>query len=99
MPARINYHPDADRLQDRFELWRTVRFGDLVDLVMTDERLFRDPPKDVPGGVPTREATAPKYEPEDRSMLGADQRSGSWRRWRTATPPGRSGPTRCSRCR
>jgi len=74
MPARINYHPDADRLQDRFELWRTVRFGDLVDLVMTDERLFRDPPKDVPGGVPTREATAPKYEPEDRSMLGADQR-------------------------
>ena len=33
MPARINYHPDADRLQDRFELWRTVRFGDLVDLV------------------------------------------------------------------
>ena len=74
MPARINYHPEADRLQERFELWRTVRFGDLVDLVMTDERLFRDPPKDVPGGVPTREATAPKYEPEDRSMLGAAQR-------------------------
>ena len=74
MPARTNYSPDADRLQDRFELWRTVRFGDLVDLVMTDERLFRDPPKDVPGDVPTREATAPKYEPEDRSMLGAAQR-------------------------
>ena len=74
MPARINYHPDAERLQDRFELWRTFEFGDLVDLVMTDERLFRDPPKDVPGGVPTREATAPKYEPEDRSMLGESQR-------------------------
>lgn len=74
MPARINYHPDAETLQDRFELWRTFQFGDLVELVMTDERLFRDPPKDVPGAIPTREATAPKYEPPDRSMLGEAQR-------------------------
>ena len=74
MPARVHYDPGPERLQDRFELWRTFEFGDLVDLVMTDERLFRDPPKHVPGLIPTREATAPKYEDPDRSMLGESQR-------------------------
>jgi len=72
MPARVRYHPDAEGLQDRFELWREFQFGDLVDLLLTDERLFRDPPKE--GVVPSREAVAPKYEPADRTMLGDRQR-------------------------
>jgi alkaline phosphatase D len=72
MPARVGYDPDGETLQDRFELWRSFAFGDLVDLVLTDERLFRDPPKSR--GAISREATAPKYEPPDRTMLGAEQR-------------------------
>ena len=71
MPARIEYDPDADRLQDRFRLWRTVQFGDLVSLVLTDERLFRSPPRDV--GIGWTGAVGPAHEPEGHSMLGRDQ--------------------------
>jgi len=74
MPARIDYDPAASRLQDRFQLWREVEFGDLVHLVMTDERLFRSPPPDCL--VPTERATAPDNETPPRTMLGAEQ--GEW---------------------
>jgi alkaline phosphatase D len=72
MPARVEYDPAADRLQDRFRLWRSFEFGDLLRLVLTDERLFRDSPRE---GIPTRRAVDPDREPPDRSMLGADQRA------------------------
>ncbi|WP_435345590.1 alkaline phosphatase D family protein [Haloarchaeobius sp. HRN-SO-5] len=71
MPARINYDPDATQLQDRFTLWRSLQFGDLVSLVMTDERLFRTGERDML--LPTRRATAPEREPPDHTMLGPDQ--------------------------
>jgi len=73
MPSRIEYDPDARRLQDRFELWRTFEFGDLATLIMTDERLFRDGPRE--GLAPLRNAIRPEDEPPDRSMLGPSQRS------------------------
>ncbi|MFB6163954.1 MAG: alkaline phosphatase [Haloarculaceae archaeon] len=41
VPARVEYDPDADSLHEQFRLARTLSFGDLVDLVITDERLFR----------------------------------------------------------
>jgi len=72
MPARVEYDPDADRLQERFRLWRSFEFGDLARLLLTDERLFRDPPREE---LPTRAAVAPENEPSDRSMLGPDQRA------------------------
>jgi len=75
MPSRIGYDPDADRLQDRFTLWRDFQFGDLVDVIMTDERLFRDPPRE--GTIlpfPLRHAVNPDREDDDRTMLGEEQR-------------------------
>ncbi|MFB6193710.1 MAG: alkaline phosphatase [Halobaculum sp.] len=71
MPARVEYDPAADRLRDRFELWRDFQFGDLVHLVMTDERLFRDPPREA---IPTPDNVGPQYEPPGRTMLGETQR-------------------------
>ncbi|WP_246998312.1 alkaline phosphatase D family protein [Halosolutus gelatinilyticus] len=71
MPARVHYDPRGDNLQDRFQLWREFEFGDLVTLVMTDERLFRDPPREA---IPTADNVGPHREPPGRTMLGDDQR-------------------------
>ncbi|MFC6823871.1 alkaline phosphatase D family protein [Halopelagius fulvigenes] len=76
-PARVEYDADADHLHDRFRMWRSLRFGDLVELLMTDERLFRSMP---PGGddARRREVGVPPNAPEaddgDRTMLGFEQR-------------------------
>ena len=71
MPARVDYDPGGDSLQERFQLWRSFEFGDLVTLAMTDERLFRDPPREA---IPTVDNVGPQYEPPGRTMLGDDQR-------------------------
>jgi alkaline phosphatase D len=70
MPARVDYDPEADSLHERFELWRSLRYGDLVDLVMTDERLYRSPPRESR----LQPSIDPGREPRDRSMLGTAQR-------------------------
>jgi alkaline phosphatase D len=62
MPARIEYNPDTDDLHEQFVLQRSFQFGDLATLVLTDERLFRDPPpSEADGNDP------------NRTMLGTDQ--------------------------
>jgi alkaline phosphatase D len=71
MPARIEYDPNGESLQDRFRLWRSLQFGELVDLVLTDERLFRDPPREA---IATPDNVGPHREPPGRSMLGEEQR-------------------------
>ncbi|MFC4406024.1 alkaline phosphatase D family protein [Haloarchaeobius iranensis] len=71
MPARVEYDPNGESLQDRFRLWRRLQFGDLVTLAMTDERLFRDPPREA---IPTPDNVGPQYEPPGRTMLGEEQR-------------------------
>ncbi|WP_049893542.1 alkaline phosphatase D family protein [Halogranum rubrum] len=71
MPARVEYDPNGESLQERFRLWRTFQFGDLVDLVLTDERLFRDPPREA---IPTVDNVGPHREPPGRTMLGDEQR-------------------------
>jgi alkaline phosphatase D len=71
MPARVTYDPNGDSLQDRFELWREFEFGDLLSVVMTDERLFRDPPREA---IPTVDNVGPHREPPGRTMLGDEQR-------------------------
>ncbi|QIO23963.1 alkaline phosphatase [Haloarcula sp. JP-L23] len=45
-PTRVAYDPDAGSLLDQIALWRRYRFGDLVDLFVTDERLYRTAPAD-----------------------------------------------------
>ncbi|MDY7081085.1 MAG: alkaline phosphatase D family protein, partial [Halobacteria archaeon] len=72
MPARIEYDPNEDGLQDRFQLWRSLGFGDLVDIIMTDERLFRCPPKDDKR-FPLVTSADPEDEDDDRTMLGDEQ--------------------------
>ena len=71
MPARVAYDPAGESLQERFRLWRSYEFGDLVTLAMTDEWLFRDPPREA---IPTPDNVGPQYEPPGRTMLGAEQR-------------------------
>jgi alkaline phosphatase D len=71
LPARVSYDPAGDSLQERFKLWRRFAFGDLVTLAMTDERLFRDPPREA---IPTPDNVGPQYEPPGRTMLGDEQR-------------------------
>jgi len=71
MPARVEYDPTGDSLQERFELWRSVSFGDLLTLALTDERLFRDPPREA---IPTPDNVGPHREPPGRTMLGDRQR-------------------------
>ncbi len=71
MPARVEYDPAGESLQERFTLWRSVSVGDLVDLVMTDERLYRDPPREA---IPTPDNVGPHREPPGRTMLGHEQR-------------------------
>ncbi len=44
LPARIRYDPEAEWIHDSFRLYRAVQFGDLVDLALTDQRLFRSRP-------------------------------------------------------
>jgi alkaline phosphatase D len=70
VPARLGYEPEAESLQGRFQLWRSFEFGDLVKLVMTDERLYRDPPREA---LPTPRNCRPGEEPPGRTMLGEDQ--------------------------
>jgi alkaline phosphatase D len=71
MPARVHYDPGGESIQERFRLWRSFEFGDLVTLAMTDERLFRDPPREA---IPTPDNVGPQYEPIGRTMLGDVQR-------------------------
>lgn len=62
MPARIEYNPETEDLHKQFVLQRSFQFGDLTTLVLTDERLYRDPPPEVGGG-----------DDSGRTMLGSDQ--------------------------
>lgn len=71
-PARVEYDPSAEHLHDAFHLWRRVDFGDLVSLLLTEERLFRSPPPGTEGGSHWCPET-PRDHPE-RTMLGERQR-------------------------
>ena len=71
MPVQVRYDPDAEGLHDRFRLWRAFEFGDLLELIVTDERLFRSAPRE---DLLTERAVAPENEPPGRTMLGAEQR-------------------------
>ncbi|WP_254547059.1 alkaline phosphatase D family protein [Halomarina pelagica] len=76
-PARVTYRADEENLLDRFHMWRSVRFGNLLELPVTDERLFRSMPPggDAAGqrqwGIPPN---APERDDGDRTMLGFEQR-------------------------
>jgi alkaline phosphatase D len=74
MPARVDRDRDAETFGERYRLWDRYRFGDLVDLVLTDERLYRDPPRNADNPLPTWLPVALGREAPERSMLGDEQR-------------------------
>ncbi|WP_440991673.1 alkaline phosphatase D family protein [Haloarchaeobius baliensis] len=65
-PSRVDYDADADHLHDAFQLWRSVEFGELATIALTDERLYRT---QNPGHVGSRLFAG---DP-DRTMLGEPQ--------------------------
>ena len=76
MPVRVRYDPDAASVQEQLRLYRSFTFGDLLDLVVTDERLFRSRPNDDRGDpVPDGALEAPGEVSLDHTMLGDDQRA------------------------
>ncbi|UPV76323.1 alkaline phosphatase D family protein (plasmid) [Halorussus limi] len=79
VPVRARYEPSGeelapDAIRENFELYRSFEFGDLADLFVTDERLYRSTPPGTEGktvAVPVENAV----ENPGRTMLGGDQRS------------------------
>ncbi|WP_135825248.1 alkaline phosphatase D family protein [Halorussus ruber] len=81
VPVRAKYEPagsdnrslPADAIHENFRLYRSFAFGDLADLFVTDERLYRSPPPgaDEPGASVPAELAA---ENPGRTMLGDTQR-------------------------
>lgn len=86
VPARVEYDPDAATLHEQLQLWRRYEFGDLLDLSVTDERMFRDGPPCEGGDI----VTCGNEDDPDRTMLGAEQKqwfkewaAGSDAKWTT----------------
>lgn len=73
MPVRVERDPDAEALHEQFQLWNHYPFGDLLDLIMTDERLYRNRPSGR-GLVPAWGSINPDRETPSRTMLGTVQR-------------------------
>jgi alkaline phosphatase D len=79
LPLRVEFTPPEEApedatAQDYFRLYRSFRFGDLAELFMTDERLYRDPPpEDALGQRDVALPPSPAADDLDRSMLGLDQ--------------------------
>jgi alkaline phosphatase D len=74
LPTRVRYDPDADSLLDQLQLWRSFQFGDLVELLVTDERLFRSSSTEGTQAGARVEATGDVPGDLDETILGADQR-------------------------
>ena len=79
VPVRARYDPSGEQLapdaiRENFRLYRSFQFGDLAELFVTDERLYRSEPPgadDETVAVPVETAV----ENSGRTMLGGDQRS------------------------
>jgi alkaline phosphatase D len=72
VPARVGYDPDAD-LRERLRLYRHFRFGDLLDLLVTDERLYRSEQPGTPAGRQLSFEAGDGDADADQTMLGAEQ--------------------------
>jgi alkaline phosphatase D len=84
LPARVHYEPAQPHIHDAFRLYRSLRFGDLLQLVVTDHRLYRDgpPPRALSAFGVTLGVRGD--DDSDRSMLGAEQLAWFERRTRAA---------------
>ena len=89
LPADVAFDPDAPPLQQA-RIFRSFVFGDLAELALTDERLYRDGP---PCGLAEAQRYATRgcaqQHAENRTMMGTEQRqwlvdrlTTSTRRWK-----------------
>lgn len=99
LPVRPPYDERAS-LRDRLRLERSFRFGKLAELHLSDTRLARDPhpcgEKAVGERLFRMEAKCPGRTADDRTMLGAEQRTrlidglarsdARWKLWATPVP-------------
>nr|WP_305794604.1 alkaline phosphatase D family protein [Halomarina rubra] len=74
VPIRVRYDDDADHVHDRFRLYRSLRFGDLLDLLVTDQRFYRDGPPSPTVTLAGATFGLGVDDDADRTMLGRDQR-------------------------
>ncbi|WP_254538013.1 alkaline phosphatase D family protein [Halomarina litorea] len=82
VPSRVHYDPDEEHPHESFRLYRSLRFGDLLELLVTDNRFYRDgPPPRALSLFGVTLGLGGEGDP-DRSMLGDDQRE--WFADRTA---------------
>jgi alkaline phosphatase D len=84
-PADVSFDPAADP-RDQIRIYRHFVFGDLAELVLTDERLYRDGP---PCGLERAQRYAtlgcPAQHDPERTMLGRTQRQWLLERLTTST--------------
>lgn len=76
VPARPALNPQATHPHDYLSIWRSFRFGDLIELFMTDERTYRSPHpcgEETFGELAFTAGCAAQMSPE-RTMLGEAQR-------------------------
>jgi alkaline phosphatase D len=73
MPIRAEHRPAAEDPLDRWRMYRSFRFGDLLELFLLDERWYRSPPPE--GEREQTDATDDERDAGDRTMLGEDQRA------------------------
>lgn len=73
LPVRIGYSPEAEAFHERFRFWQQFQFGDLVNLFMTEGRLFRDEPWN--GRFGSWRSPVLDEEDPDRTMFGENQYS------------------------
>jgi alkaline phosphatase D len=85
MPADVPFRPEAPPTE-QIRIYRSFVFGDLAELVLTDERLYRDGP---PCGLLRSQRYATRgcrgQHAPDRTMLGAEQRAWLIERLTTST--------------
>jgi alkaline phosphatase D len=83
VPLRVDYEeiddpnePQDGTAQEYFRLYRSFKFGDLAELFVTDERLYRTRPPEGPDGERRDTATPPSdgQDSATRTMLGNEQK-------------------------
>jgi alkaline phosphatase D len=74
IPASVTFYPERDSLSSIL-IYRSFVFGDLFELIMTDERLYRDGP---PCGLAPNQRSitpgCPQVASPTRTMLGSQQK-------------------------
>jgi alkaline phosphatase D len=73
-PASVTFYADRDPLSSLL-IYRSFVFGDLFELIMTDERLYRDgPPCGLASGQRSLTPGCPDLGNAQRTMLGSTQK-------------------------